>query len=85
MGTPEDLTNVGQCIVAPDLETVKAGLDAIEQRIDRLEQRQDPFEGRIDRRFDEVMAAVNQRMRIKFNAIEQRLSLLESSKSQARQ
>jgi len=52
MGAIEDVRNLLQDIVSPDIKAIKARLDALEGTIHHLE-------GTVNRNDDEVMSAIN--------------------------
>ena len=82
MGAIEDVRNVVQDLVAPDLKAIRAELTAVQSRLERIEGRLD----RVEVRFDEVLAQSRRqheetinavRSVIDFAEVKQRLSALE--------
>jgi chromosome segregation ATPase len=86
----EEVRQVLQDFLAPEIRSIVARLDAVEKRMDRLEMRMDHLEVRIDnlskrmddyedraaKRHEEVMAAIRQIA--DYTTILQRLTRLEA-------
>lgn len=52
MGFVEDVKQIAQDLIVPDLKSIQVRLDHVEQALEKLE-------AKIDKRFDEVLIAVN--------------------------
>ena len=79
MGVVEDVRNVLQDLLTPEMRETRARLDDLKERLDKLEQSIDyrfqKAEEAALRRHDETMFAV--RSLVDFNTLNQRLSQLE--------
>ena len=75
MGAIEDVRNVVQDLVAPDLKAIRAELKEIQGRLDRIEGRLDEVLVQSRRQHEETIYAV--RSVIDFAEVKQRLSALE--------
>jgi tetrahydromethanopterin S-methyltransferase subunit G len=69
MGAIEDVRNLLQDFIAPDIKQIKARLDSIEKRFEGLEKN-------IDRQHDETLQAIRQIT--DYTNVVQRLSKLEA-------